>query len=335
MAPERPPGTPDRLESLPDSLKPGGGLLVSSRTRIDLLAMQTHLGHLRAQATRHGGPGTVQSAIPSVAITCAPHTTQPAIGMFQPRFCLVLQGAKEVTIGERRMRYDPNNYFIASLEVPASGCIIEASASHPYIGLSMGLDAEMLAALLTDFPGRDDNDTVSFAVSPVTADLLDPWVRLMRLLDTPADIPVLAPMIEREILYRLVQGPQGRTLRQIARADSRLGQVRRAIAWIREHFDQALRVEALAELAGMSTASFHRHFKAATAMSPLQYQKSIRLQQARRMLVTKQNAARVGYAVGYESASQFSREYARQFGLPPARDAARLRDGASLPDAGA
>jgi AraC-like DNA-binding protein len=253
--------------------------------------------------------------------------THPVIGMYQPRFCLVLQGAKEVTIGERRMRYDPNNYFIASLEVPATGCVIEATQSAPYLGISMALDADMLAQLIAETPARDDGETASFAVSPVTAELLDPCVRLMRLLDTPADIAVLAPMLQREIFYRLLQGPQGGALRQIARGDSRLGQVRRAIAWIRDNFDQPMRVESLAEIAGMSAASFHRHFKAATAMSPLQYQKSIRLQQARRMLATKQDAARVGYAVGYESASQFSREYARQFGLPPARDAARLRAG--------
>ena len=183
----------------------------------------------------------------------------------------------------------------------------------------------MLAALITDLPDRADDNAQAFAVSPVTIDLLDPWLRFMKLLDTPADIPVLAPMLEREILYRLLQGPQGGALRQIARADSRLGQVRRAIAWIRDHYDQALRIEDLAAIAGMSAASFHRHFKAATAMSPLQYQKSLRLQEARRMLVTKQDAARVGYAVGYESASQFSREYARLFGAPPARDAMRLR----------
>lgn len=255
--------------------------------------------------------------------------------MFRPRFCLVLQGAKEVTIGERRLRYDPNNYFIASLEVPASGCIIEASTQKPYVGLSMALDPSALAALLTDVPERPGAETASFAVSPVTAELLDPWVRLMRLLDTPRDIPILAPMLEREILYRLLQGPQGGALRQIARADSRLGQVRAAIAWIRDHFEQPLRIDALAAIAGMSAASFHRHFKAATAMSPLQYQKSIRLQEARRMLVTKQDAARVGYAVGYESASQFSREYARLFGAPPARDAERLRAQTAPTDIGA
>jgi AraC-like DNA-binding protein len=295
--------------------------------------MDQHIEMLRSLASRHGGQGTVETAIPSVAITLACQTTQPAIGVFQPRFCLVLQGAKEITIGERRMRYDPSNYFIASLEVPASGCIIEASASRPYIGLSMGLDPEALAALITDTPARTDSETSSFAVSPVTTQLLDPWERLMALLDAPEDIAVLAPMIEREILYRLLQGPQGAVLRQIARSDSRLGQVRRAIAWIREHYEQPLRIEMLAELAGMSAASFHRHFKAATAMSPLQYQKCLRLQQARRLLIANQDATRAGYAVGYESASQFSREYARLFGLPPARDALRLRhEGSGLDD---
>lgn len=325
MAPEEVLGTPNRLEFLPIPLKTGRARLVTLRARADLPPMQEHLERLRALTARHAGAGTVETPIPGVAITVAQQITQPAIGMFQPRFCLVLQGAKEVTIGERRMRYDPNNYFIASLEVPATGCIIEASANRPYVGLSMVLDPEALSPLLVETPAAAENDMTSFAVSPVTTQLLDPWLRLMSLLDTPADIPVLAPMLQREILYRLLQGPQGGALRQIARGDGRLDQVRRAIAWIRDHFDQPLRVEALADVAGMSTASFHRHFKAATAMSPLQYQKSIRLQQARRMLATKQDAARVGYAVGYESASQFSREYARQFGLPPARDAVRLR----------
>jgi AraC-like DNA-binding protein len=289
--------------------------------------MQEHLESLKALALRHAKPGLTDTAVPGLNISMMRQRSMPVIGIYQPRFCLVLQGAKEVTIGERRMRYDPNNYFIASLEVPATGCVIEATPTAPYVGLSLALDADMLAQLIAEAPSREDGETRSFAVSPVTSDLLEPCLRLLRLLDTPADIAVLAPMLQREIFYRLLQGPQGLALRQIARGDSRLGQVRRAIAWIRDHFDQPMRVDALAQIAGMSAASFHRHFKAATAMSPLQYQKSIRLQQARRMLATKQDASRVGYAVGYESASQFSREYARQFGLPPARDAARLRAG--------
>ena len=148
---------------------------------------------------------------------------------------------------------------------------------------------------------------------------------MLALLDAPGDIPVLAPLIEREILYRLLQGPQGPVLRQIATGDSRLSRVRRAVEQIRSCYDQPLRIEDLASLAGMSPASFHRHFKAATAMSPLQFQKTLRLQHARSLLIASPDVSRAGYAVGYESASQFSREYARQFGAPPARDAVRLR----------
>ncbi|HEY2481307.1 MAG TPA: AraC family transcriptional regulator, partial [Caulobacteraceae bacterium] len=179
-------------------------------------------------------------------------------------------------------------------------------------------------------PPRGEAQAAAFAVSPVTAQLLDPWLRLLGLLDTPQDIPVLAPLLEREILYRLLQGPQGGVLRQIAKADSRHAQVRKAIGWIRVHYDRPLRVGELAHLAGMSAASFHRHFRSATAMSPLQYQKNLRLQEARKLLMADQDAARAGYAVGYESASQFSREYARLFGAPPARDAGRLRPAEAL-----
>ncbi len=176
-------------------------------------------------------------------------------------------------------------------------------------------------------PVAAEGETRGFGVSAVTPDLLDAWARLIALLDTPDDIPVLAPIHEREILYRLLKGPQGGVLRQIVRTDSRLSRVRQAIVWIRAHFDEMLRVEDLAERAGMSPASFHRHFKAVTAMSPLQYQKTLRLQEARRLLIASGGAARAAHMVGYESASQFSREYARMFGAPPHRDAGRLRGG--------
>lgn len=165
-------------------------------------------------------------------------------------------------------------------------------------------------------------------MAPVTVELLEAWDHLLALLDNPADIPFLAAAREREVLYRLLQGAHGPILRQVGREDSQLSRVRRAIAWIRRNFDQPLRTEALAGVAGMSVSSFHRHFKAATAMSPLQYQKTLRLQAARRLLTTNTDAARAAYAVGYESASQFSREYARLFGAPPGRDAERLRSAA-------
>ncbi|MBB3472132.1 AraC family transcriptional regulator [Sphingomonas sp. BK345] len=189
-----------------------------------------------------------------------------------------------------------------------------------YLAVSLDLDSERLASVLTDVETGLSSAEPAFAVNPVTADLLDAWLRLLRLTDTPQDIATLAPLYEREILYRLVQGPQGAIVRQIARADSRLSQVRRAIAMIRDQFDQPIRSESLAEAAGMSPASFHRHFRTATAMSPLQYQKSLRLQEARRLIVAGRDVAAAGYAVGYESASQFSREYARLFGMAPSRD---------------
>jgi AraC-like DNA-binding protein len=289
--------------------------------------MQEQLGHLRALAAKHASGRLTMTAIPRVSINLGWHRTQPQPGLYTPMLCIVLQGAKEVMIGDRLLRYDPASYFVASVELPASGCVVQASPEAPYMSLSLALDSGSLAALLPDVPNppRPETPTAGFAVSAVTPQLLDPWLRLLRLLDTPEDIPVLAPLLEREILYRLLQGPQGGVLRQVACADSRLSQVRQAIGWIRDHYDQPLRIEALSELAGMSAASFHRHFKAATAMSPLQYQKSLRLQQARRLLVADPDASRAGYAVGYESASQFSREYARLFGVPPARDAVRLR----------
>lgn len=298
--------------------------------------MQDQLSHLRALAERHINGRRTETAIPRVAINVARQATGLMPGVFEPMFCLILQGAKEVMIADRVLRYDPAYYFIASVEVPASGRIVQASPEKPYIGVSMALDREGLAALLPDAPtatGRADAESAGFGVSPVTPLLLDPWLRLLRLLDTPQDIPVLAPLLEREILYRLLQGPQGHVLRQIALTDSRHSQIRRAIAWIRAHYNEPLRIDTLVGLAGMSTASFHRHFKAATAMSPLQYQKTLRLHQARRLLIANPDASQAGYAVGYESASQFSREYARLFGAPPARDALRLRtDSGSQPE---
>lgn len=250
----------------------------------------------------------------------------PQPSLCEPVALFVLQGAKSVLIGDRALRYDPASYFIYAVETPTTGQVIEASAARPYLAIGFTLDVQAVAALLVDHEPVVGGD--GFTTYPVNDDLLDAWRRMMRLLDRPAEIPVLAAMLEREILFRLLQGPQGAKLRELARADGRLSQIRRAIAWIRAHYDQPIQVGHLAELAHMSNAAFHRHFKAATAMSPIQYQKQIRLLEARQLLIAQPgNAARVAFAVGYESASQFSREYARQFGSPPARDAARFLAG--------
>jgi AraC-like DNA-binding protein len=287
--------------------------------------MHEQLMAMRALVERHADAYKHGTVVPRIAIHLGRAPTRPAPTLYQPMLCLVLQGAKQVMIGDRLLRYDPASYFIASVELPATGCVLEASPEHPYMAVSMALDRPLLAELLSDIPMMPEGHTAGFAVSAVTPQLLGSFLRLLELLDAPDDAAVLAPLLEREILYRLLKGEQGGLLRQIARADSRLSQIRQAIGRIRTHYDEPLRIDALAELAGMSTASFHRHFKAATAMSPLQYQKTLRLQQARRLLVVNADAQRTAYTVGYESASQFSREYARMFGNPPGRDAERLR----------
>ncbi|MDB5706495.1 MAG: transcriptional regulator [Sphingomonas bacterium] len=287
--------------------------------------MHEQLDHLCDIALRHHDDGRRGGVIPRLAMHVSGAPTGAMPGMYEPMICIVLQGAKQVMIGDQALRYGAADQLIASIDLPVSGCVVEASADKPYIIVSMALNQDAVTSLLTELPPGAEEQTAGFAVGRVTPQLLDSWARLLALFDAPEDVPVLAPMLEREILYRILQGPQGGLLRQAAIADSRLSQVRTAIGWIRTHFDKPLRVEALAGLAGMSPASFHRHFKAATAMSPLQYQKSLRLQQARRLLVASADASRAAYSVGYESASQFSREYARMFGTPPARDAERLR----------
>lgn len=287
--------------------------------------MQDRLETMCRRVMRHTDGIRRDCTIPRVGLGIAYQPSMPSPTLYEPMICLVLQGAKRVMIGDRVLRYDPACSFIASLDLPASGCVIEASPEKPFVAVSLTLDRSALAALIPETPHPAESDSAGFAVTPVTPEMLVAWDHLIALLDAPRDVPVLAPLREREILYRLLQGPQGAMLRQIARDDSRLSRVRRAIQWLQGHFDQKMRIDMLAEIAGMSVPSFHRHFKAATAMSPLQFQKSLRLQAARRLLTIHAEASRAAYAVGYESASQFSREYARMFGAPPSRDIERLR----------
>jgi AraC-like DNA-binding protein len=266
-----------------------------------------------------------ENGLPRVGMVVAREAGLRNPTIYRPMLCIVLQGVKEVMIGDRTLRYDTASYFISSVDVPASGCVVEGSADKPYVAVTLALDGNILADLIADAGGPIERNTAGFAVAAMTPELLDAWGRMLRLLDRPAEAPVLAPLIEREILFRLLQGPQGPLIRQAARVDSRLSQIREAIAWIRAHYAEPLSAEHLAGIAGMSMASFNRHFRAVTAMSPLQYQKALRLQEARRLLIASSNAARTAYAVGYESPSQFSREYGRMFGVPPARDAVRMR----------
>ncbi|QND56562.1 AraC family transcriptional regulator [Mesorhizobium huakuii] len=285
--------------------------------------MEEALQELIAIAGRHAHGRRTKTAIPRVTIGRSEVATPPLPELCQPTALFVLQGTKTVLIGDRTLRYGAGSYFVYAVETPATSQLIEASSACPYMAIAFALDIELIAGLLIDHKPVVDGD--SFVTNRADDELLDAWRRMLRLLDRPTEIPVLAPMLEREIAFRLLQGPQGAKLRQLARADGRLSQIRRATAWIRSHYNELIDVTELAALAHMSNASFHRHFKAATAMSPIQYQKQVRLLEARHLLIAEPgSAARVAFAVGYESASQFSREYARHFGLPPARDAARL-----------
>ncbi|MER8427029.1 AraC family transcriptional regulator [Mesorhizobium sp. M0435] len=286
--------------------------------------MNEALQELIEIAGRHARGRRTRTAVPRVSIGRSEVATAPLPGVWGSGILFVLQGAKTVLIGSRALRYNPASYFIYTVETPTISQIVEASAARPYLAIGLTLDLQAVAALLVEHAPALGGDSF-FSTTPVDDDLLDALRRMMRLLDRPAEIPVLATMLEREMLFRLLQGPQGGKLRELARADGHLSRIGRAIAWIRSHPHQPVRVGDLAEIAHMSSAAFYRHFKAATAMSPIQYQKQIRLLEARHLLIAQPgNVARVAFAVGYESASQFSREYARQFGSPPARDAARL-----------
>ena len=269
--------------------------------------MRNALEQIRDIVDRHAANPRRPSPLPRVSLYKDEAAPQPVSGIYLPMMAMVVRGAKEIAIGDRRLRYDPASYFIATVELPASGCVRLNRPDEPYLAVSLDLDGDRLAPLLLEATDLTQPGEAAFAVNPVTPELLDAWLRLLRLLDTPDDIAVLAPLYEREILYRLLQGPQGGMLRQITRADSRLSGIRRAITLLRARYDQPVRIEALAEQAGMSPASLYRHFKFATAMSPLQYQKVLRLQEARRLIAAGREVAAAAYAVGYESASLFSR----------------------------
>jgi AraC-like DNA-binding protein len=277
------------------------------------------------------------------------HAVQPA------SLCLISQGAKEVLLGEERYVYDAARFMVFTTDLPVSGRVTEATPERPYLCLRLDFDPEEVAELVArsgppraqrtptaptpatapisptsptngetahgDDPGR------GLFVSAVTSEMLDASARLMRLLDHPEDQAALAAMAMRELVYRVLRSEQGERLAQVARADSQTQRVHRAIRWLKAHYAQPLRIESLAKEAHMSASSLHHHFRALTSMSPLQYQKQLRLQEARRLLIAEGlEVARAGHAVGYESPSQFSREYSRLYGAPPSRDAAKRRD---------
>lgn len=269
------------------------------------------------------------TAIPGLSLFQRPEPTGPISGMYEPSVCLVVQGAKRVLLGDDTYVYDAHHYLITSVHLPTIVQIIEASPERPYLGLKLKFDLREVAQMMVDSnlpQPRTQQSSRGMATGEVTQPLLNAFLRLIDLLADEEDIPILAPVIQREIIYRLLVGDQGARLRQIASAGSQSQQISRAIEWLKGNFTQPLSIDDLAEKASMSNSTFHHHFRSITALSPLQYQKQLRLQEARRlMLAERMDAANAAFQVGYESPSQFSREYNRHFGAPPLRDISRLR----------
>jgi AraC-like DNA-binding protein len=273
--------------------------------------------------------GLLVTAISALSLSRRDAPTQPTSYMYEPSICVIAQGAKRVLLGDDTYVLDVHHFLITSVYLPTVVQIIQASREQPYLGLILKLGRREIAQLMVDShlpPPRAQQSSRGMATGAVTVPLLSACQRLIDLLAAPQDIPILAPLIQREIMYRLLVGDQGARLRQIASAGSQSHQIAQAIEWLKRHYTRPLRIEDLAAHVHMSPSTFHYHFRALTAMSPLQYQKWVRLNEARRLMLTERlDAATAAFQVGYASPSQFSREYSRVFGAPPLRDITSLR----------
>jgi len=253
----------------------------------------------------------------------------PISGMYEPSICMAVQGVKRVILGDDSFVYDAHHYLITSVHLPTIVQILEASPEKPYLGLRLKLDLHEISQLMVDSnlpQPRALQSGRGMATGEMTLPLINAFQRLIDLLGEEKDIPILAPVIQREIIYRLLVSEQGTRLRQIASTGSQSHQIARTIEWLKNNFAQSLSIDDLAEQASMSPSTFHHHFRSITALSPLQFQKQLRLQEARRlMLAERMDAANAAFQVGYESPSQFNREYNRMFGAPPLRDVTNLR----------
>jgi AraC-like DNA-binding protein len=272
--------------------------------------------------------GLLATAISALSLARRDAPTQPTSYMYEPSICLIAQGVKRVLLGDDTYVLDVHHFLITSVDLPTVVQILKASREQPYLGLILKLDRREMAQLMVDShlpPPRAQPSRRGMAIGEVTLPLLSACQRLIDMLAAPQDIPILAPLIQREILYRLLVGDQGARLRQIASAGSQSHQIAQAIDWLKRHYTLPLRIDDLAAQVHMSPSTFHQHFRALTAMSPLQYQKWLRLNEARRLMLTERlEAATAAFQVGYESPSQFSREYSRVFGAPPLRDITSL-----------
>lgn len=277
------------------------------------------------------GEHQVTTAIPGLALHRRESPTEPSCYMFSPHLCLIAQGVKRILLGEEAYVYDERSFVVSSVELPLVSYVTEASPEKPYLGLTLELDVKEISKLMHHdrLPSpRSGPTSRGIGVSKLTPSLLNAVERLVSLLETPEEIPIFRNLIQREIYYRLLMDEeQGARLRQIVVAESRSSQIARAIDWMKEHFDQPLHIKELAKHAGMSPSGFHQHFRALTAISPLQFQKRIRLNEARRLMLQENlDAGNAAFQVGYESPTQFNREYKRMFGKPPRTDIKSLQE---------
>jgi AraC-like DNA-binding protein len=289
----------------------------------------TELLELAATVRRHvDADGFYETAIPGLAFYRSTRPTDHDAAVYVPSLCVVVQGAKEVVVAGKSYRYDPAQSLIVAVDLPAATRVVEASASKPCLAIRVDIDPADVGEFLADDIAASSlrPPTRGIGITPVEPLLLDAITRLVRLLDTPNDIAALSPLILQEMTYRVLTGPQGLLLRQIVAPGSPSTRIARAISWLKKHFAEPPRVEALAKRIGLSPSAFHLHFKAVTGLSPLQYQKQFRLQEARRLMISDGlDAAEAAFRVGYESPSQFGREYRRLFGAPPRKDVTALR----------
>lgn len=292
------------------------------------MALHSQLEEL-CRLAAHASNWRTETGIPRVAMVQGNIPPAALAAVYEPMLNLILRGSKSMTVGDKVFHYDPASYFVMSVDLPAVGAVHPSSEREPYLAVSLTIDPQRVAGLLDDLPPsmlESRPEGGAFSVASVTPELLDAWVRMLRLMNTPDDIAVLAPGFEREILYHVLKGPHGWMLRDIASPGTMLARIGNAIHWLRHNFAEEFVVESLAEREAMSVSAFHRHFKAVTAMSPLQYQKRVRLLHARTLLLGRQQSVTyVAQEVGYRSVPQFNRDYSRIFGLPPLKDVAQLR----------
>jgi AraC-like DNA-binding protein len=291
-------------------------------------ADQEELAERIARALPHDG--TVEPQ-PGLHFRRCSRPTERIHGFHEAAFCVIAQGSKELILGEERFRYDPAHYLITTVDLPMIGQVVEASPERPWLRVRLVLDPSVVTSVMMESGvGQTRGDGIgvkSVDVSPLDVHLLDATLRLVRLIDAPSEYRVLAPLVIREIVYRLLMGAQASRMRHLARFGGQAHRMVRAVEKLREDFDKRLRIQKVARELGMSVSGFHAHFRAMTGMSPLQFQKHLRLQVAQRLMLSEDlDAAEAGYRVGYDDASHFSREYKRHFGEPPMRDVERLRE---------